>query len=187
MQLTVTVVLPLLLGHAIKYCTKVSAHKVPLSSISQCALLFVIYTTFCDTFSVPETELSALDVLFTIFSVLTLQVILTVISFKISRFLKDYFTPADIIAVVFCSTHKSLTLGQLLLLWSLNLYVIFLVFRHSHTKNNVPWLLTLSSDKFATFGISPYSDYFRRAYGITVKGVVAFRKTWKPTNIIEII
>lgn len=117
MQLTVTVVLPLLLGHAIKYFTKVSVHKVPLmSSISQCALLFVIYTTFCDTFLVPETGLSALDVLFTIFSVLTLQVTLTVISFKTSRILKDYLTPADIIAVVFCSTHKSLTLGQLLLL-----------------------------------------------------------------------
>lgn len=117
MQLTLTVVLPLLLGHAIKYFTKISAHRVPLNSISQCALLFVIYTTFCDTFIVPETGLSALDVLFTIFSVLTLQVLLTVISFKMSQCLKDYFSRADIIAVVFCSTHKSLTLGQFLLYW----------------------------------------------------------------------
>lgn len=57
-------------------------------------------------------------------------------------------------------------------------------FRHSYTKNHVSWLLTLSSDKFATFGISSHSDYFRRAYGIAAKGMGACRKTWKTTNII---
>lgn len=68
MQLTTTVLLPLAVGQSIKTFTKIRGHQVPLNTISQCALLFVIYTTFCDTFLVPETGLSALDVIFTIFS-----------------------------------------------------------------------------------------------------------------------
>lgn len=46
---------------------------MPLNTISQSALLFVIYTTFCDTFLVPETGLSAVDVLFTVFSGIQLR------------------------------------------------------------------------------------------------------------------
>ncbi|XP_066144878.1 sodium/bile acid cotransporter 7-B-like [Euwallacea fornicatus] len=111
MQLTITVLLPLIIGQSLKRHLNIQTHKISLNSISQCALLFVIYTTFCDTFLVPETGLSALDVIFTIFSVLILQIILIIISFRVSDFFKTYFSAADIIAIVFCSTHKSLTLG----------------------------------------------------------------------------
>ncbi|KAF7283167.1 hypothetical protein GWI33_001230 [Rhynchophorus ferrugineus] len=110
-QLTTTVLLPLVLGQLIKVFTQFRAHNIPLNTISQCALLFVIYTTFCDSFSVPETGLSALDVIFTILSVLILQITLIIISFKTSTLLKKVFGPADVIAILFCSTHKSLTLG----------------------------------------------------------------------------
>ncbi|KAJ8916607.1 hypothetical protein NQ315_000252 [Exocentrus adspersus] len=110
-QLTTTVLMPLLIGQGIKAFTSFRGHRLPLNSVSQCALLFVIYTTFCDTFLVPETGLSALDVIFTVFSVLLLQITLMVISFKASRYLKKLFSAQDIIAIVFCSTHKSLTLG----------------------------------------------------------------------------
>ncbi|XP_060533438.1 sodium/bile acid cotransporter 7-like [Cylas formicarius] len=109
-QLSTTVLLPLLIGQAIKISTNFRSHKLPLNSVSQCALLFVIYTTFCDTFLVPETGLSALDVIITIFSVLLLQIALIILSFKAAASSK-FFSPSDIIAVVFCSTHKSLTLG----------------------------------------------------------------------------
>ncbi|XP_019763786.2 sodium/bile acid cotransporter 7-B [Dendroctonus ponderosae] len=110
-QLTTTVLLPLVLGQAIKVYTQLPGQRIPLNTISQCALLFVIYTTFCDTFLVPETGLSALDVIITIFSVLLLQMILIILSFKLANWFKGMFSPAEVIAIVFCSTHKSLTLG----------------------------------------------------------------------------
>ncbi|CAG9767708.1 unnamed protein product [Ceutorhynchus assimilis] len=129
MQLTSTVLLPLALGQAIKTLTSFRGHQIPLNTISQCALLFVIYTTFCDTFLVPETGLSALDVIFTIFSVLLLQIALIILSFKISSSMKKSFTPADVIAIVFCSTHKSLTLGKFTFLIKvvskLNIFFLF--------------------------------------------------------------
>lgn len=66
--------MPLIIGQIIKNFASIQLHSLPLNSISQCALLFVIYTTFCDTFLVPETGLSALDVLFTVFSGKSLQI-----------------------------------------------------------------------------------------------------------------
>lgn len=111
LQLLVTVILPLSIGQLIKRFTRFRGHNLPLNSISQCLLLFVIYTTFCDVFLVPETGLDALDVIFTIFSVLLLQIVLILFSFKIATCMTQVFTPPDVIAIVFCSTHKSLTLG----------------------------------------------------------------------------
>ncbi|CAH1099525.1 unnamed protein product [Psylliodes chrysocephalus] len=110
-QLTTTVVLPLLIGQSLKSYSSIRFHLMPLNTISQSALLFVIYTTFCDTFLVPETGLSAVDVLFTVFSVLLMQIILMLASFNLANKFRKYFTSQDIIAIVFCSTHKSLTLG----------------------------------------------------------------------------
>ncbi|XP_050504397.1 sodium/bile acid cotransporter 7-B-like isoform X1 [Diabrotica virgifera virgifera] len=110
-QLAVTVLLPLTIGQVLKKHTKLKIQTLPLNTISQCALLFVIYTTFCDTFLVPETGLSALDVLFTVFSVLLMQLSLMMISFHLANMFIKYFNPQDIIAIIFCSTHKSLTLG----------------------------------------------------------------------------
>lgn len=46
------------------------------------------------------------------FSVLILQITLIIVSFKISTLLKKVFNRADVIAILFCSTHKSLTLGK---------------------------------------------------------------------------
>lgn len=126
-----TVLMPLVIGQIIKNFTNFRVHHLPLNSISQFALLFVIYTTFCDTFLVPETGLSALDVLFTVFagrcvffrvstylnkflSVLLLQISLMLMSFRLASSRKFYkhFDAQDVIAIVFCSTHKSLTLGK---------------------------------------------------------------------------
>lgn len=67
-HLVTTVLMPLIIGQIIKSFTGFQLYHLPLNGISQCALLFVIYTTFCDTFLVPETGLSALDVLYTVFS-----------------------------------------------------------------------------------------------------------------------
>ncbi|CAH0548976.1 unnamed protein product [Brassicogethes aeneus] len=109
-QLSTTVLLPLSIGQ-IALQMGFKGRKWPLNTVSQCALLFVIYTTFCDTFTTPEAGLSALDVIITVFSVLMLQIFLMIISFKVCGFVSKDFTPQDKVAVVFCSTHKSLTLG----------------------------------------------------------------------------
>ncbi|CAG9862787.1 unnamed protein product [Phyllotreta striolata] len=111
LQLMVTVLLPLLIGQVLKMWLNVQFRHVALNTLSQCALLFVIYTTFCDTFLVTETGLSAVDVLYTIFSVLLMQISLVLICFNVAKKFDQYYSPPDVIAIVFCSTHKSLTLG----------------------------------------------------------------------------
>nr|CAH7754272.1 unnamed protein product [Callosobruchus chinensis] len=110
-QLTITVLVPLSVGQAVKNWTRFRGQRLPLNTVGQSALLFVIYTTFCDTFLVPETGLSALDVIFTVFTVLILQIVLMYLSFKLANRFRRHFSPQDVIAIVFCSTHKSLTLG----------------------------------------------------------------------------
>lgn len=74
-QLTSTVLLPLVLGQFVISVTGFRGQKYRLNTISQFALLFVIYTTFCDTFTTPEAGLSALDVIITILSGLIYNVV----------------------------------------------------------------------------------------------------------------
>ncbi|KAF2900778.1 hypothetical protein ILUMI_05408 [Ignelater luminosus] len=109
-QLSVTVLFPLLLGQSLRKFTEFRGHNLPLNGVSQCALLFVIYTTFCDTFHNPDTGLYATDILVTMILVLLIQMFLLLLSFSFAKSLK-YFTPADVVCAMFCSTHKSLTLG----------------------------------------------------------------------------
>ncbi|GAB5570467.1 sodium/bile acid cotransporter 7 isoform X1 [Prionailurus iriomotensis] len=68
--------------------------KPPFGAVSSCVLLTIIYTTFCDTFSNPNIDLDKFSLLLVLF-------------------IKNNsgFTPADTVAIIFCSTHKSLTLG----------------------------------------------------------------------------
>lgn len=110
-QLTVTVLLPLLLGQLIKKYTDFREQNLPLNTISQLALLFVIYTTFCDTFMTPDIGMDAADVLITVALVLFIHFVLIIVSFRAAWYFKRYFSPADVVAIAFCSTHKSLTLG----------------------------------------------------------------------------
>jgi sodium/bile acid cotransporter 7 len=126
-QLVTTVLIPLFMGQIIRNFAGFRGHTLPLNSISQCALLFVIYTTFCDTFETPETGLSAPDILASVFSgtrphrtkqtlrrlvlVLFMQMVLMGVSYSMAQYLHQYFTAQDTVAIIFCSTHKSLTLG----------------------------------------------------------------------------
>jgi sodium/bile acid cotransporter 7 len=112
-QLVTTVLIPLFMGQIIRNFAGFRGHTLPLNSISQCALLFVIYTTFCDTFETPETGLSAPDILASVFSVLFMQMVLMGVSYSMAQYLHQYFTAQDTVAIIFCSTHKSLTLGSL--------------------------------------------------------------------------
>lgn len=128
-QLTVTVLFPLLLGQVLKKYTEIREHNMPLNTISQLALLFVVYTTFCDTFMTADIGLDAIDVLITValgncykkcefrlnenFLVLFIHFVLIVISFRCAWYFRNYFNASDVVAITFCSTHKSLTLGDL--------------------------------------------------------------------------
>uniref|UniRef100_A0A3B5LGW9 Sodium/bile acid cotransporter n=1 Tax=Xiphophorus couchianus TaxID=32473 RepID=A0A3B5LGW9_9TELE len=111
-QLFMTVVVPLILGQVCRGFLKESLErrKPPFGAISSAVLLMIIYTTFCDTFSNPNIELDPTSLL--------LVVIISQYSRPDRNLLGFWlptsgsgFSPADTVAIIFCSTHKSLTLG----------------------------------------------------------------------------
>ncbi|KAK1890416.1 Sodium/bile acid cotransporter 7 [Dissostichus eleginoides] len=62
--------------------------KLPFSTVSSVVLLLIIFTTFCDTF---------------IFSI---QLSFMLLTFALSTRSGSGFSPADTVAIIFCSTHK---------------------------------------------------------------------------------
>uniref|UniRef100_A0A3Q3LLP4 Sodium/bile acid cotransporter n=1 Tax=Mastacembelus armatus TaxID=205130 RepID=A0A3Q3LLP4_9TELE len=96
-QLFMTVVVPLIVGQVCRGFLRecLERRKPPFGTISSVVLLMIIYTTFCDTFSNPHIELDPTSLLMVVL---------------ISQ-LGSRFSPADTVAIMFCSTHKSLTLG----------------------------------------------------------------------------
>ncbi|KAG8225802.1 hypothetical protein J437_LFUL005609 [Ladona fulva] len=113
-QLILTVLAPLVFGQLMRNTGIQGFHKVHKHSaaLSQTALLFIIYSTFCDTFSGrEEAGMSAHHVLSTVALVVIVQLILLYIAFAVASRLKNWFSPHDVVTILFCSTHKSLTLG----------------------------------------------------------------------------
>ncbi|XP_059482646.1 sodium/bile acid cotransporter 7-like [Neocloeon triangulifer] len=112
-QLGMTVLLPLLFGQISRRAAGNWAQKNSplLGFLSQLALLLVIYATFCDTFINDAGHMDASDILFAILFVVLLQVGLMSLVFSITSRLHRWFSPSDVVAILFCSTHKSLTLG----------------------------------------------------------------------------
>lgn len=62
-----TVLLPLILGQAVQYfdCIARPLHKLPLSGFGQFALLFIIFTAFCDSFTTHDAPMNASDIIIT--------------------------------------------------------------------------------------------------------------------------
>ncbi|KAM4810040.1 sodium/bile acid cotransporter 7 isoform 2-T2 [Rhinophrynus dorsalis] len=85
--------------------------KPPFGAISSCVLLMIIYTTFCDTFSNPNIDLDKFSLVTIVFIIFFIQLAFMLLTFLFSTSKNTGFTPADTVAIVFCSTHKSLTLG----------------------------------------------------------------------------
>ncbi|ELU03816.1 hypothetical protein CAPTEDRAFT_155695 [Capitella teleta] len=113
-QLSITVVLPLISGQIVRVLLRSSAfplHSIPFGSISSATLLLIIYTTFCDTFLQPVSDVDSVDLLIVVLMVLFLQGFLLLLVFILCQHLPLQLTPQDSIACLFCSTHKSLTLG----------------------------------------------------------------------------
>uniref|UniRef100_A0A8C5LSA4 Sodium/bile acid cotransporter n=1 Tax=Leptobrachium leishanense TaxID=445787 RepID=A0A8C5LSA4_9ANUR len=112
-QLFMTVVVPLIIGQIVRRYIKdwLERKKPPFGAISSCVLLMIIYTTFCDTFSNPNIDLDTFSLVLIIFIIFFIQLAFMLLTFLFSTSNNSGFTPADTVAIVFCSTHKSLTLG----------------------------------------------------------------------------
>ncbi|XP_068961574.1 sodium/bile acid cotransporter 7 isoform X1 [Petaurus breviceps papuanus] len=112
-QLSVTVVVPLIIGQIVRRYIKdwLERKKPPFGTISSCVLLTIIYTTFCDTFSNTNIDLDGLSLLIILFIIFSVQLSFMFLTFFFSTRNNLGFTPADTVAIIFCSTHKSLTLG----------------------------------------------------------------------------
>ncbi|XP_029938781.1 sodium/bile acid cotransporter 7 [Salarias fasciatus] len=112
-QLFMTVVVPLVLGQACRSFLRefLDRRKPPFGTVSSAVLLMIIYTTFCDTFSNPSIQLDPTSLLLVVLIIFAIQISFMLLTFTFSTRSGSGFTPADTVAIVFCSTHKSLTLG----------------------------------------------------------------------------
>ncbi|XP_071489642.1 sodium/bile acid cotransporter 7-B-like [Diadema antillarum] len=112
-QLSMTVVVPVIVGQIARRYIKdwLERTKPPFGQIGKAVLLLIIYSTFCDTFSNPSLQINHYSLIAIAIIVLLLQMSLLLATFLLSRMALFGFTPADTVAIMFCSTHKSLTLG----------------------------------------------------------------------------
>ncbi|XP_076995994.1 sodium/bile acid cotransporter 7 isoform X2 [Tamandua tetradactyla] len=112
-QLFMTVVVPLIIGQIVRRYIKdwLERKKPPFGAVSSCVLLMIIYTTFCDTFSNPNIDLDKFSLIVIVLIIFSIQLSFMILTFIFSTRNISGFTPADTVAIIFCSTHKSLTLG----------------------------------------------------------------------------
>ena len=112
--LTITVVLPLIVGQITRRYIKewMQRTKPPFGTIGSCMLLLIIYTTFCDTFTSNMGTLGLSQIIMVGFMILLIQIMFISLIFIISTKLSLGYAPGDIVALMFCATHKSLTLGM---------------------------------------------------------------------------
>lgn len=113
LDLILTVAIPLLVGQIVRKVTGMRLQPNIALKLRQLVLLMTIFLTFCDIFiSHIEVELHPIDVLVTVFLVIFLQIALLHIIFWVAKYFPSRLSLEDVIAIVFCSTHKSLSLGQ---------------------------------------------------------------------------
>ncbi|XP_061565787.1 sodium/bile acid cotransporter 7 isoform X1 [Cololabis saira] len=112
-QLFMTVVVPLVLGQVCRRFLRevLERRKPPFGAVSSSVLLLIIYTTFCDTFSSPDIQLDPGSLVLVALIIFSIQISFMLLTFGLSTRSGSGFSPADSVAIVFCSTHKSLTLG----------------------------------------------------------------------------
>ncbi|XP_067132554.1 sodium/bile acid cotransporter 7-B-like isoform X1 [Centruroides vittatus] len=111
-QLFWTIIFPLIIGQSLRYCfvAWINRNQVKLNTVGSCMLLLIIYTTFCDMFIQEETEIKFSTFVITGVIVILLQASLMYLVLNISSMVNDC-SPSETIAILFCATHKSLTLG----------------------------------------------------------------------------
>lgn len=150
-SLTITVIFPIIVGQIFRQNRKVKnfldQKKPPFGTIGSAILLFIIYTTFCDTFSDKSSSIYQIQVWELVLLILMIsffQLVLLFLLFQFSNLVllsgkakskfsnhhqkfaskssqfrskkitsveSSNFTSQQVVAILFCSTHKSLTLG----------------------------------------------------------------------------
>ncbi|XP_041455624.1 sodium/bile acid cotransporter 7-B-like isoform X2 [Lytechinus variegatus] len=112
-QLSMTVVVPVIAGQIVRQFIKdwLERTKPPFGQMGKGVLLLIIYCTFCDTFSNPSLQINHYSLIAIAVVVLLVQLFLLLLTFLSSQLPFFGFSPADTVAIMFCSTHKSLTLG----------------------------------------------------------------------------
>eukprot|EP00729_Bicosta_minor_P011916 gene11916-12559_t len=110
-SLSLTVVLPLIVGQLLRMLAwrRISAFGIPWGPTASAVLLMIIYSAFCDTFAgdVNVDQKSLLSILGIVIGMILGGSALT---FYLSNFLG--YAPKDVVCIMYCSTHKSLTLGM---------------------------------------------------------------------------
>nr|XP_045618156.1 sodium/bile acid cotransporter 7-like isoform X1 [Procambarus clarkii] len=115
LYLMLTVLMPLCAGHLYQ---RRGIHPVIMSrgsslgTLGQWMLLLIIYSTFCDMFRSSRLEELLPRMASTVLIVVCMQCALLYGTWWVShRWLVGWFSRGDTLAIMFCSTHKSLTLG----------------------------------------------------------------------------
>eukprot|EP00468_Gymnochlora_sp_CCMP2014_P010220 CAMPEP_0167754450 /NCGR_PEP_ID=MMETSP0110_2-20121227/8273_1 /TAXON_ID=629695 /ORGANISM="Gymnochlora sp., Strain CCMP2014" /LENGTH=356 /DNA_ID=CAMNT_0007640323 /DNA_START=55 /DNA_END=1122 /DNA_ORIENTATION=- len=112
------IILPIILGQSLRAIISDPdplLKKFNVSKISSGILVMIVYTVFCETFSGTfeiEVELLLLLVLFLFF---TMTMLICLVYFLAVSVFAYHLSRGDLVAIIFCSTQKSLTLGMPLL------------------------------------------------------------------------
>jgi len=108
-----TVVIPLFVGQIVRHFfeKEINSLKFPFSNFSSAVLLLIIYNSFCETFS-RDVVIDVPSFLFLLLIVFASQLLFLYVSFQVGKSSIWGLTRQDVIALILCSTHKSLTLGM---------------------------------------------------------------------------
>lgn len=112
--LTMTVVVPIVVGQLLRRQDRVkswlASAQPPFGQIGKGILLMIIYSTFCDTFGSGDLNVDFNSLISIILVVICMQLIFIGATFYVSS-RSGMYSPEDTVCIMFCSTHKSLTLG----------------------------------------------------------------------------
>ncbi|EDQ92068.1 uncharacterized protein MONBRDRAFT_14393 [Monosiga brevicollis MX1] len=109
-SLSLTVVLPLILGQVVRFEAwhRIRPWNIPFGNISSATLLLIIFSTFCNTFS-SHVEVEVRSLLAVVGLVIIMLMAEMIVLFVATNAMG--FFPRDVVCILFCATHKSLTLG----------------------------------------------------------------------------
>lgn len=116
-KIMVTVAFPLVAGQVGRLYASSNNYDLsflPISKISKCTLLLIIYSAFCDMF-MKHIGMSTGTLVGTVCCIVFIQCILMFVVFKVTNSAYINFSKPDVVAAMFSGTHKSLTLGLPLL------------------------------------------------------------------------
>ena len=109
-DLSRTVIVPLVVGQVLRVSAwdRIKGLGIPFSQMAQITLLLIIYSAFCDMFS-RKLDIDQRSLVAVLVIVVGMLCTFTVAAFSIARALG--YAAEDVVCIMFCSTHKSLTLG----------------------------------------------------------------------------